>query len=101
MEPTAPGCYADSMPRSEQDKAARARKYGRRTRVLKAAKSAQDLAAVTKELLAQLKRAGVPKPRVAELKEGLAYTDTKRHRAAVWAIVAALEDAERSVPTRQ
>lgn len=83
------------MPRSPDEKAALARKYGRRRRVLRAASSADALDAIAREMLTQLRGMGLAKTQLAALEQGLRFTDVKRRDAAVWALVAALEAAER------
>jgi hypothetical protein len=93
--------YTRGMPRSDDENATRARKYGRRLRVLKAAGSAKDFADVTRDLLAQLKQAGASSQQLARLKANLACSDVRRHSAAVWAILDALEQAERTAPPRR
>ncbi|MFV8756169.1 hypothetical protein ACNOYE_36940 [Nannocystaceae bacterium ST9] len=82
------------MARSKEEQARRARKYGRRMRLLKAQANAKEFDKLARALLAELRTAGVTRERIAALERGLEYTDVTRHRAAVWAIVQALEDVE-------
>ena len=83
------------MPRSREEHERRARKYGRRRRLLKAQKSAKALDKAVEELLADLSRSRVPKPEQARLKRAVGdATDITRRRAAIWAVVDALEDDE-------
>lgn len=72
-----------------------ARKYGRRQRLLQAASSARSHESFARKLLGELRALGVCADRVAELERGLRFTDVKRRGAAVWAILDALETAER------
>lgn len=86
------------MPRSAEEEARRARKYGRRMRVLKAAANAKDFTKLARALLAELRTAGADPHELEALADGLKHTDITRRRAAVWAIVDALETAERELP---
>ena len=81
-----------SVPRSAEQKKRNAIKYSRRRALLQAEKSAAQLTAMAEKLLRELARAGAPAAKVAELKRNLnAVSDDTRRRAAVWAILDALE----------
>lgn len=83
------------MPRTAEEKAQNARKYGRRHAVLQSEQSANDFAAMTKRLLAELTTAGASVDRMKSLREALrAASDITRRRAAVWAIVNELEQID-------
>lgn len=82
------------MPRSREEQRYRAQKYGRRHRLLAALRSQKELEVVVAQLVAELRASRVPaedaRRLLADLRE---YTDVKRRRAAIWAIVDALEGA--------
>ncbi|MFO0549942.1 MAG: hypothetical protein U0271_16225 [Polyangiaceae bacterium] len=82
------------MARSLAEEKRLARKYGRRQRLLRASRSAHEFDAAAQRLLADLRALRVPAARITELRRGLEVTDVKRHHAAVWAILDALEAAE-------
>jgi hypothetical protein len=84
------------MPRSPQEQRYRAQRYGRRHRVLAAMHSRRALDVVVTGLVAELRAStvGADETRrlLAELRK---HTDVKRRHAAIWAIVDALEAAQR------
>lgn len=83
------------MPRSREEEAWRARRYGRRRGLLRAMKSDAQLASVVKDLLRNLRASAVPKVAQVRLVEDLErHRDVARRRAAIWAIVDALEEAD-------
>lgn len=80
------------MPRSAEEQRRRAEKYGRRHRVLRAGHSEVTLEAEVARLVAELRASRLPRDRVARLLADLgAHRDVRRRRAAIWAIVDALE----------
>lgn len=83
-----------TVPRSADEKARLARKYGRRLRVLKAERNRRETERIAHGLLDDLRKLGVAAARIAELRRGLDATDDTRHGRAVWAILDALEAAE-------
>jgi hypothetical protein len=83
------------MPRSREEQRHRAQKYGRRHRVLRASHNQQELDAVVAQLVSELRASTVAADDVQRLLADLRkYTDVKRRRAAIWAIVDALETAQ-------
>ncbi len=85
--------HAAIVPRSAEDKQRRARRYGRRHRVLHAQGTANETAMIER-LVRELKRSSVPASDQTRLLAALRkYSDVRRKRAAVWAIVDALESA--------
>jgi hypothetical protein len=86
------------MPRSPEEQRRRAEKYGRRHRVLFASHSEQTLEAEVARLVAELRASGLPADRIKRLLDDLrTHRDIRRRRAAIWAIVDALE----SLPPRK
>ena len=86
------------MPRSPEEQRARAEKYGRRHRVLRASHSQVALEAEVARLVAELRASRLPRERIQRLLADLrAHRDVRRHHAAIWAIVDALESP---APTR-
>ncbi len=76
----------------------KAAKYGRRAAVLRAFRSADQLAAIVPKLLAALEKIGASKATVQELRRGFEQsTDVTRRRSAVWAIVDDLERREEAL----
>ena len=77
--------------RSAEEEARRARRYGRRHRVLRAQGTADESVMIDR-LVRELKRSSMPTTTQKRLLAGLRkYSDVRRKRAAVWAIVEALE----------
>lgn len=82
------------MPRSEEDKRWRGRRYGRRAQVAAVRDTPPKLAALGARLLDQLARAGAAAPTLKQLGRALATRDTARLLGAVWQIVDALEQLD-------
>jgi hypothetical protein len=83
------------MPRSRDEEAWRARRYGRRRRLLRAMPSDAELASVVDDLLRDLRASAVLKVAQVRLVEDLErHRDVARRRAATWAIVDAVEEAD-------
>ena len=84
------------MPRSPDEKRRLAIKYGRRQRLAAARSSRKLLDKEVAHLLRQLKASAVPREKANQLRATLkASTDDRRRGGAIWAIVDALEAAER------
>lgn len=84
------------MPRSPEQKRRLAIKYGRRQRLAAARGSRELLDREVAGLLRQLKASAVPRKKADQLRATLkASTDDRRRSGAIWAIVDALEAAER------
>lgn len=80
------------MPRSPEEQRRRAEKYGRRHRVLYAGHSEKALESEVERLVAELRASRLPPERIKRLLDDLrAHRDVRRRRAAIWAIVDALE----------
>jgi hypothetical protein len=78
--------------RSPEEHRRRARKYGRRARLLAAGGSRAELDREVERLVQELRASCVDKAEVSRLRAELrAATDDRRRRAAIWAIVDALE----------
>jgi hypothetical protein len=75
--------------------------YARRTAVLRAHESAQDLESSAKRLLLDLAAKGAGQERVRAFRAAFAaHTDVTRRRRVVSEMLAALEQLERQGPTR-
>jgi hypothetical protein len=85
-----------SVPRSPEEHLRRARKYGRRARLGEARSSREAMDREVLRLLGELKASSVPKDVAKKLRAQLKVsTDDRRRGNAIWAIVDALEAAER------
>lgn len=83
------------MARTPDEKRANARKYGRRRAVLEAAGNAKQQTTLARHLLHELRSAGAAEAKLRVLESALQEsTDITRRRAAIWAIVEALEVQE-------